>query len=212
MKHNKKKSKIYILFLFIGLLMFLYPILGKILNHKSQTDVIYKYSQEIKDMDQESLDKKKEKYQKYNNEILKEKSNKIDFLKTGEVIGYLKIEKIKLQLPIYEGVNNQILYKGVGHVQNTTLPTKKGDYHSVLVGHSGLSTNEIFDNLDKLKIGDEFIITILNETFKYKIYDIKTVLPNETKDLTIKKGKQLVTLVTCTPKYVNSHRLLIFGE
>ena len=92
------------------------------------------------------------------------------------------------------------------------LPSGKYFYHSIFVGHTGITNKKIFDDLPKLKIGDEFSVTILNETFGYKIYKIKKVQPNETKDLKVQEGKKLVTLVTCVPKYINSHRLLVMGE
>ena len=133
-------------------------------------------------------------------------------LKEGELLGFVKIEKINVCLPIYEGTNNKVLLKGTGHLENTGMPTKKGEYHSVIVGHTGLTAKKIFDDLPKLNIGDEFNITILNDTFKYKIYSIEKVLPNETENLKTQKGKQLVTLVTCTPKFINSHRLLVKGK
>jgi len=115
-------------------------------------------------------------------------------------------------LPIYEGTADKTLNKGIGHLEKTSLPTNNYAYHSVLVGHTGISTKKFFDDLSNLNIGDEFVVTILNESFKYKIYEIKKVLPNQTKDLKVQENRKLVTLVTCTPKFVNSHRLLVMGE
>ncbi len=209
---RKKESKLYILVIFIGILVFLYPILGKLLNQKNQTDVIYKYSQKIKEMNDDDIEKQKKKYEQYNKNIINKKISKIDLLEKGKVLGYIKIDKIKLYLPIYEGTDTKTLYNGVCHLESTTLPVDKGNYHSVFVGHSGLTAKKIFDDLQKLKIKDKFTVTILNQTYTYTVYNIKKVLPEQTQNLNIKKGKQLVTLVTCTPRYINSHRLLIMGE
>ena len=208
----KKNKLLYIALIIIGTLVIIYPIIGKILNQKSQSDVIYKYKKTIQDMNDEEIKNQKEKYQIYNNDINQNKSSHIDLLTGGKILGYIKIEAINIFLPIYEGTEEKVLYKGIGHLENTSLPVTKGDYHSIFVGHSGLTSKKLFDDLEKLKVGEKFTITILDETYKYKIYKIKKVLPNQTKDLSIKKGKKLVTLVTCTPKYINSHGLLIMGN
>ena len=205
-------NKLYISLVIIGILVIAYPIIGKIIDKKNQTYVIYKYEENINKMDENSIQDEKKKYEKYNNEILNNKSTHIDLLQTGKQLGYIKIEKIKLFLPIYEGTNEKTLYEGIGHLEDTSLPTKKGCYHAVFLGHSGITGKELFDNLDKLKINDFFTITILNESFEFKIYNIKKVLPNQTKDLKVQRNKKLATLITCTPKYINSHRLLIMGE
>ena len=209
---KKKDLKLSILFFFLGLLIMFYPIIAKMINKMAQTEAISKYTDIISKMDDDEIKKQKKQYEKYNQEIKKNKASYIDLLKKGTLLGYIKIEKINVYLPIYEGTDDKILQQGVGHLEKTSMPTHNTEYHAVFVGHTGLTSKKFFDDLEKLEKGDNFKITILNESFKYKVYDIKVVKPNETNILKVQSNKQLVTLVTCTPKYVNSHRLLIMGE
>ena len=211
-KRRFKKSKKNIILLFLGILVFFYPLISKFLYHKNLSYTIDNYVETIDKMETTKINKQKEDYEKYNKMLLNENTAKIDLLKRGEILGYIKIEKINVYLPIYEGTADKTLNKGIGHLEKTSLPTNNYAYHSVLVGHTGISTKKFFDDLSNLNIGDEFVVTILNESFKYKIYEIKKVLPNQTKDLKVQENRKLVTLVTCTPKFVNSHRLLVMGE
>ena len=205
-----KKNKLGVFFLGVGILIILYPFISKILNQKNLNSVISDYKQQIQKEDRKKLDKQKQEYNNYNKSLIS--NYKVDLSEPGKLLGYIEINKINANLPIYEGTDDKTLLKGVGHLEKTSLPTKNYAYHSVFVGHTGITSKKIFDDLPKLEIGDEFSVIILNETFNFKIYNIKKVLPNQTKDLKIKEDKKIVTLVTCVPKYVNSHRLLIMGE
>lgn len=205
-----KKNIKSIILLLLGIMIFFYPFISKFLYQKNLTCTIDNYIEKVNDMDDGEINKHKDVIEKYNKMLLEEK--KIDLLKTGEILGYIQIDKINVYLPIYEGTDDNTLHKGIGHLEKSSLPTKNYAYHSVLVGHTGISTKKFFDDLPSLRVGDEFVITILNEKFKYKIYEIKKVLPNQTKDLKIQENRKLVTLVTCTPKYVNSYRLLVMGR
>ena len=189
-----------------------YPIIAKLINQISQTDAITKYTEQISQMDEEDIKEQKEQYEKYNQEIIEDKISSINLLQNEEPIGYIKIDKINVYLPIYEGTDRKTLQKGIGHLEKTTIPTKNLSYHSVFVGHTGLTSKKLFDDLDKLEKGDNFIVTILDESFKYKVYDKKVVKPSQTSSLKVQSNKKLVTLVTCTPIYVNTHRLLVMGE
>ena len=211
-KRLLKKNRMSIILLILGIIIFFYPLISKFLYQKNLTYTIDNYIEKINDMDKTQIDKEKNEYERYNKILLDESKQNVDLLKAGKILGYIQIEKIKVNLPIYEGTDDKTLHKGIGHLEKTSMPTYNGAYHSVLVGHTGISTKKFFDDLTNLKVGDEFVVTILNDSFKYKIYDIKKVLPNETKDLKIQENRKLVTLVTCTPKFVNSHRLLVMGE
>ncbi len=211
-KKAKKKIKNSIILLIIGILIFFYPLISKFFYQKNLSYTIDNYVETVEKMDETEINKHKDEYEKYNKMLLNENMQKIDLLKKGKILGYIQIKSINVYLPIYEGTDDKTLNKGIGHLERTTLPTKDYSYHSVLVGHTGISTKKFFDDLPSLKIGDEFVVTILNESFKYKVYQIKKVLPNQTKDLKVQENRRLVTLVTCTPKYVNSHRLLVMGE
>jgi len=129
----------------------------------------------------------------------------------GEM-GYIHIPAIDVMLPIYHGVSDEVLDKGVGHIKATALPIGGIDTHCVLTGHSGLSHAGMFDDLEKLKEEEEFFLQILDETLAYQISEIHVVLPDDISKLHREKGKDKVTLITCTPYGVNSHRLLVTGE
>ncbi len=130
---------------------------------------------------------------------------------TEGVMGYVEIPSIDVMLPIYHGVGSDILAKGVGHLPETSLPVGGESTHAVLAGHSGMSNARLFTDLPELEVGDVFFIHIYNKTMEYTVDQIKTVLPTNTADLTIVPGQDYVTLVTCVPVTVNSHRLLVRG-
>lgn len=117
-----------------------------------------------------------------------------------------------MYLPIYEGTSDEVLLQGVGHLKNTSLPIGGKNTNSVLVGHTGITAKTFFDGLVDMELGDEFYIYVLEEVLKYKVIDIKVVLPNDTDNIKPLAEMDLITLVTCTPKYINSHRLLIIGQ
>lgn len=215
-----KRKIITILIFAIGVIILLYPIVSKIISYNNQTVAISKYIEKVDNIDKESKEQYIKQTENYNKDIYEEDIfntegetiDTLDFLKENEVIAYISIPKIDINLPIYEGTSDKILNLGVGHIKNTSYPTKKTNSHSVLVGHTGLAHAKIFDDLDKLEIGDIFYINYLGENLKYKITEINTVLPEDTKKLEIEENKNKVTLVTCTPKHVNTHRLLVTGE
>ncbi|MEI3303681.1 MAG: class C sortase [Lachnospiraceae bacterium] len=128
------------------------------------------------------------------------------------VMGYLEIEKIKLKLPIYHGVSEEALESGVGHLEGTSLPVGGETTHAILFGHRGLPSAKLFTDLDQLEVGDTFQITVLDRVLVYEVTQTEVVLPEELNGLTAESDKDQVTLVTCTPYGVNSHRLLIHGE
>ena len=128
------------------------------------------------------------------------------------VMGYLEIEKIKLKLPIYHGVSEEALESGVGHLEGTSLPVGGETTHAILFGHRGLPSAKLFTDLDQLEEGDHFLIHVLNETLCYEVDKISVVKPEETSSLAVEEGKDLVTLLTCTPYGVNTERLLVRGH
>ena len=128
------------------------------------------------------------------------------------VMGYIEIPKIDLRLPIYHGVGTEALEKGAGHIEGTSLPIGGPGTHAVLSGHRGLPGRKLFTDLDLIKEGDQFYLQVLNDTLAYEVDQILTVLPHESEALDIVPDEDLVTLVTCTPYGVNSHRLLIRGH
>jgi sortase A len=126
-------------------------------------------------------------------------------------MGYIDIEKIGVELPIYHGVDEGVLKIGVGHLEGSSLPVGGENTHCILTGHRGLPSAKLFTDLDEMKIGDKFTVTVLDRVLTYEVDQIKVVLPEDTSELTIREGKDYCTLVTCTPYGINTHRLLIRG-
>lgn len=150
----------------------------------------------------------KNQYKNYN----KKGESEVNLLDTDGCLGYIDIPKINVYLPIYEGTSDEVLLQGVGHLKNTSLPIGGKNTNSVLVGHTGITAKTFFDNLVEMELEDEFYIYILDDVLRYKVIDIKVVLPDDTENIKAVAEADLVTLVTCTPKYINSHRLLVIGE
>ena len=230
---NKKLQKLFINLIFIvGVLILLYPFVSRLISIKNQTNVISNYDEKISNMEENEKKELKQKIKKYNEnlyntktgcelgeqnlyndcEIAEQKMDTANFYPKGEILSYITIPKININIPIYEGTSNFILEMGIGHLENTSFPTGGINTHSVLVGHSGIATKELFNSLDKLEKNDFFYIRNLDEFLKYKIINIEIVKPNEVDLLDIKENEDLVTLVTCTPKYINTHRLLVTGS
>ena len=128
------------------------------------------------------------------------------------VMGYLSIPKINVKLAIYHGVDDEVLQTGIGHLDGTKLPIGGESTHSVLTGHRGLPDAKLFTDMDKVQKKDQFYIHVLDEVLAYEVDQIKVVDPEDTSDLDIVEGKDYVTLVTCTPYAVNTHRLLVRGH
>lgn len=220
-----KKKKSGLIIILIGLALVLYPIFSNILMSKTQTKVISTYDEMISNMEKEQIEAEKEKARLYNERLSSENAIKIDMengedenlsymnvLNIGDIMGYISIPKIEAYLPIYHGTSENVLQSGVGHVESSSFPIGEKNSHTVLAGHSGLVRAKIFDQINKLKEDDMFFIYMFDEVFAYKINQIKVVLPDNTQDVQIVNGKEYVTLLTCTPYAINSHRLLVRGE
>lgn len=219
-----KRLKVSTIVFILGFAIFIYPFVSIIISHFNQTKALSNYKSDMKLQDEIKKQELKAAADEYNKRIANENpivvdetlneniNNKIDFLETTEIIGNLTIPKIDVDLPLYDGVKEDNLKKGVVHLANTSYPTGEPDTHSVIAGHSGLTGVVILDNLDKIEIGDGFQIEYLDNVTNYEIIDIRAVEPDDTSSLSVEEGKTLVTLVTCTPKYINTHRLLVTGQ
>lgn len=201
----------------VGVMLVIYPLINSILSASRNSSVINDYNAAVSDISDENKKDILSTANDHNRVISSgvsssdEYTNYYDTLNLNGVIGYLSIPKININLPIYPGTSDDVLEQGVGHLSSSSLPIGGQSTHSVLVGHSGLS-KVIFDNLTKLQIGDSFYITVLDKKLTYDINRIITVLPNETQYTEIERNKDYVTLLTCVPYGINSHRLLIRGE
>lgn len=225
MKENISKAIQYILIIF-GVSMILYPFISSYFSQKKQLSVIQNYKDAYNSMSSEDAAKQKKLAEDYNKslngatvhdpfipnsgfEIPRNYMNILNIYKG--VMGSLEIPKIKAKIPIYHGVSDQVLEKGAGHLNETSLPIGGNGTLSVLCAHRGLSTAKLFTDLDKMQKGDKFYIDVVNEHHTYVVDSIKVVEPGETKDMIPIKGKDYVILLTCTPYGINSHRLLVRG-
>ena len=221
----KKIRVIFCVIIFItGLGIASYPFISNMVAQRHASQVVKDYETNVEEMDEEKIDAMKEAAKKYNeqlsnvvsvddeNENNEQGESYADLLNIGEALGYITIPKIDVNLPIYNGTSQDVLSKGVGHMEQSSYPLGGESTHCVLTGHRGLPSAVLFTDLDKLEIGDEFYLHVLDEILAYKVDQIKVVEPNESGDLEIIDGKDYCTLVTCTPYAINSHRLLVRGE
>ena len=221
----KRIRVIFCVIIFItGLGIASYPFISNMVAQRHASQVVKDYETNVEEMDEEKIDAMKEAAKKYNeqlsnvvsvddeNENNEQGESYADLLNIGESLGYITIPKIDVNLPIYNGTSQDVLSKGVGHMEQSSYPLGGVSTHCVLTGHRGLPSAVLFTDLDKLEIGDEFYLHVLDEILAYKVDQIKVVEPNESGDLEIIDGKDYCTLVTCTPYAINSHRLLVRGE
>ncbi len=220
-----KKKNITLILLamfFIGVVVLLYPSVSQYLNSKVQSKAIDNYDKVLDNISEEDFEKYFEDADAYNKKLaslskplveykkLNDYSNLLNINNDG-MMGYISIDKIKVELPIYHTTDESVLNVAAGHFEGTSLPIGGQGTHSVLSAHRGLPTSTLFTDLNKLEIGDTFQITILNRTMTYQIDDIEIVEPEDITKLEIEKNKDYVTLVTCTPYGINTHRLLVRG-
>ena len=225
---QKKKSGsastiLLVAIFFVGLSVMLYPTISDFWNEKRQSQAIINYDDLIVDLTPEDYTKLFDKADKYNEKLrnmsfpfLSHKSIADEYYSTLDVngngmMGYITIEKIKVQLPIYHGTSDQVLNSAVGHVEGSSIPVGGESTHAVLSAHRGLPSAKLFTNLDKLEKGDIFTIRILDRTITYQVDQILIVLPEETDALNVVPGEDYCTLVTCTPYGINTHRMLVRG-
>lgn len=207
----------------------LYPFVSNYLYERQQEEVIYEYGNTVDEMEEE-ISQAMEAALQYNDELRDSRVmitdpfdpdairtenglNYTDLLNiSGDgLMGYIEIPGISVFLPIYHGTSEQVLKEGVGHLENTSLPVGGEGSHAVLSAHSGLSDKKLFTDLELLELDDLFYIHFLDQTLAYKIDQIQVVTPDDTESLHIISGEDHITLVTCTPYGINSHRLLVRG-
>ena len=209
---------------FLGVSFLLYPTISNFVNERTQSIAIAEYEQATHNLEANQRQKLLDDALSYNAELVEKYSRftlseedmqkynlVLDISQTG-IMGYIKIPKLHVDLPIYHGIEEGTLQVAVGHVPGSSFPVGGPSTHCVLSGHSGLPSAYLFTDLDQLSLKDRFEITVLDETLIYEVDQIVTVLPQELNYLEIEDGKDLCTLVTCTPYGVNTHRLLVRGH
>ncbi|MBI6104861.1 class C sortase [Clostridium perfringens] len=216
----KRLKRIYfsilILITLIAIGFLLYPSFSNYINNKFAVSTISDYTEKINNVKDEEVDDLIKNINKYNYDLFNGTAeNELpDYLNIheGDVLGYIEIPSINIKLPIYYGTSVDILKKGVGVLEGTSLPVGGENTHSVLSAHTGLANQKLFTDIDKLKDGDVFYLHILKKDLAYKVNQIKVIHPDEIDELKISDDKDYVTLLTCYPYGINTERLLVRGE
>lgn len=231
---SKKKGKItikdiiHLLVLLVAFAVLLYPTYSRYLNEKNGSKVVSEYDEKSVKLSHAEKEQMLADARAYNQEMLgnidlidpfsqtepevDERYESLLNVEGSGMMGYVKIPKINVELPIYHGTSESVLQAGVGHFQGTSLPVGGDSTHTVLTGHRGLPDKTLFTNMDKMEVGDIFYIKVLDATLAYEVDQILTVLPEDTEALSIVPGQDYATLVTCTPFAINTHRLLVRGH
>lgn len=221
---NKITTILLCLLFLIGLSLLLYPTVSDYWNSLHQSRAITHYEEKVADLDDESYQKLWDEAARYNESLIERTNsyvlteaqqseyNKLLNLDENGIMGHIEIPSLNISLPIYHGTAESVLQIAVGHLEWTSLPVGGESTHCVISGHRGLPSAKLFTELDKLVVGDEFLLQVLDETLTYEVDQILIVEPQDTEALQIVEGKDYCTLVTCTPYGINTHRLLVRGH
>ena len=233
-KQKRKESKVNpalfltsLLIFAAGVGIFVYPAVSNRLAERRQAEAIERYEADVTVLEPEEIEEQKARAREYNQNLADDEqhdpflqgdqyvisSGYNDVLNYNEdgIMAYVEIPCIDVNLPIYHGTSEEVLQKGAGHLAASSLPIGGEGTHSVISAHRGLPSAKLFTDLDEMEIGDVFYIHVLDETLAYQVDQIETVEPDELNSLRVVKGRDLVTLLTCTPYAVNTHRLLVRG-
>ncbi|MDY2987707.1 MAG: class C sortase [Peptoniphilus sp.] len=219
----RKSTIVASIVILAGIVLLLYPTVSNWWNAKHQSIAIESYVSKVEKSDETEYTDILKEARDYNESLVDksldrlsekelDKYNSMLKIEGSEIISVISIPKINLRLPIYHGTDEAVLQVAIGHIPGTSLPVGGKDTHSVISGHTGLTSAKLFTDIEKLLKGDTFTLNTLNETLTYEVDQIRVVLPQEVDDLNIEKGKDYVTLQTCTPYGVNTHRLLVRGS
>lgn len=229
----KSQRTIYLIFgaacLLLAAGLILYPILGNALAEKNKSLVMTEFSRAVEEMTDARVEEMLAAADEYNAALspisvsadgvyslsgltaAQEQYDEILAVNESGVMGQLEIPELDIRLPIYHGTDGSTLEKGVGHLLGSSFPVGGEGTHAVLTGHSGLSREKMLTDLEKMKVGDRFLLRVLDRTLAYEVHDIFIVLPDDTSHLGIQQDEDMCTLITCTPYGVNTHRLLVQG-
>ena len=221
---RKNLSTIILILIFlVGLSVMLYPSVSDVVNRKHQSRAVAGYAEEVEqlsDADYQTYFDAADAYNRqlnttpnafYKPDLVSGYAQTLDISGTG-IMGYITIPKISVELPIYHGTDEGVLQVAAGHLEGSSLPVGGAGTHAVISAHRGLPSAKLFTNLDELEVGDRFTITVLNRVLTYEVDQISIVLPTEIDQLLPTEGMDYVTLMTCTPYGINTHRLLVRGK
>lgn len=223
---KKTRSRLVFMAIFtLGLLIFSYPLISQKYYEIKAEDEVITFVKAAKELPPEDLDKRMALAEAYNRTLDPtrladpytdmEKAGRAEYarmLEVEEMVGHIQIPKIKVDIPIRAGSSEDVLQKGAGHLEGTSLPIGGNSTHTVITAHRGLPNAKLFRNLDQLAYGDVFYITNIKETIAYKVDKIQVVEPSDFEPVLVVENKDYATLLTCTPYMINSHRLLVRGE
>ena len=206
-----------------GIAITAYPTISDFVNTKIQDKNIENYDSKVKSLSNKNSEQMKLQAHLYNQSLYKVQSTGSsdntdyeyeDLLNPdgNGLMGYIVIPRVDIKLPIYHGIDESVLNVGAGHFPSSSLPIGGNNTHTLILGHRGLPTMKLFNDLDKVTTDDYFELHILDEVLYYRVYNTEIVLPDKVSNLRIENGKDLVTLITCTPYGINTHRLLVHGE
>ena len=217
------KTVIFLTFGFlVGISVLLYPAFSNFWNSKTQTRAIVNYESVLEYLEPEDYSDILQAAHDYNDALREVPFPLRDFdrvpgyyealkLEGTSIIGYVKIDKIGVELPVYHGTSEEVLNRGVGHLEGSSLPVGGESTHCVMSAHRGLPSAKLFTDLDRLEMGDTFHVTVLDQVLTYQVDQVKVITPREIDDLQIVEGKDYCTLFTCTPYGINTHRHLVRG-
>ncbi len=222
----KSPLVLFVIAILVGILVMCIPIISSNLNYRKSLEDIDNYSTGVSRNSNKINDVILEQAKKYNDSVVgtdfiasfsedrEESAEYLGQLNVNDdgIMGYIKIPRIDVEIPIYHGTSSKTLQKGVGHLEGSSLPIGGKGSHAILSGHRGLPSSKLFTDLDQLKKDDMFYIYVLDKVLAYKVDQVKVIEPDDTSDLAIVNDKDYITLVTCTPYALNTHRLLVRGE
>lgn len=223
----KKKFNLTNLIFVIGFFILCAPLIMNFVQGQHQKDAVSAYQSAVDNKNEEEIKQILADAEEYNNMLFQSNGAVVDNLDTSVlseesynnllnqsngIMGSIEIPKIDVDLPIYHGTSDEVLQVGIGHIMGTSLPIGGENTHAVLSGHRGLPGSKLFTRLDEMEEGDLFFIQVMGNTLAYKVYDIRVVDPDNTEVMEIKAGRDDVSLVTCTPYGLNTHRLVVTGE
>lgn len=226
---KKRPSIVIIIIFFIGFFILLYPLISRTYYDYRGNEEVASFEEGLEDIPSKEIQDRLQLGHAYNSALLSGDTTPLDdpysdedkeegiaeyarMLEINEKLGTVTIPKINTKFPMYAGTNETVLQKGVGHLEGTSLPIGGLNTNSVLTAHRGLPENKLFTDLDEMALGDLFFVETIAGELAYEVVDIKVIEPTEIEEVSIQEGKDLVTLLTCTPYMINSHRLLVIGE
>lgn len=213
---TKLTTAVFVLSVLLGIAIIVVPMVIGAINQARSDEAIRCYNEQLAQQEKERAEQRFAEADEYNRELSngeKDEERYAELLDSGDgMIGYISIPRIGIRDPIYHTVEEDVLQKGIGHLPNTSLPIGGLATHAALSGHRGLPSSKLFTDLDRIRVGDVILISVLTRKLAYEVYDIEVVDPHSAGNLEIDPNEDLLTLITCTPYGVNTHRLLVHAR